>query len=43
MNRLSVGDPAPEFALPDHTGKLFRLSDLLRQQHVLLVFNLGFV
>lgn len=43
MHRLCVGDPAPDFSLPDHTGKLFKLSDLTRQQNILLVFNLGFV
>ena len=43
MNRLSVGDLAPDFALPDHTARLFKLSDLARQQNVLLVFNLGLI
>ena len=31
------GDPLPEFALPDHTGKMTRLSDL-RGQRVVLWF-----
>jgi peroxiredoxin len=43
MARLSVGDLAPDFALPNHEGVLFRLSEVYRAQHVLLVFNLGFV
>ncbi|MEI7846576.1 MAG: hypothetical protein WCK35_12300 [Chloroflexota bacterium] len=43
MNRLTVGDFAPEFALPDHNGVLFKLSDVNRTQNVLLVFNIGFV
>ena len=43
MDRLCVGDPAPDFALPDHRGELFRLSEINRLQNVLLVFNLGFV
>jgi hypothetical protein len=42
MNRLSVGDIAPDFSLPDHTGRLVRLSDVNQSQHVLLVFNIGF-
>jgi peroxiredoxin len=43
MNRLAVGDPAPDFALPDHQGLLVRLSDSYQTQNVLLVFNLGFI
>jgi len=43
MDRLCVGNPAPDFSLPDHRGKLFRLSEIVRSQNVLLVFNLGFV
>jgi len=42
MNRLSVGDPAPDFSLPDHLGILHTLSDRYRNQNVLLVFNIGF-
>jgi peroxiredoxin len=43
MKNLSVGDTAPEFSLPDHEGRLFSLARLLEVQHVLLVFNLGFI
>lgn len=43
MDRLTVGDAAPDFTLPDHEGTHFTLSDLYQTQHVLLVFNLGFV
>lgn len=43
MNRLVAGDLAPDFALPDHNGVMFRLSDAHRSQYVLLVFNLSFV
>jgi peroxiredoxin len=43
MNHLSTGDHAPDFTLPDHEGKLARLSDFCRTQNALLVFNLGFV
>ena len=43
INRLSAGDVAPDFTLPDHEGVQYRLSDIRRTQTVLLVFNLGFV
>lgn len=43
MDRLSVGDTAPDFALPDHEGVIFKLSDVYRLQNVLLVFNLGLI
>jgi peroxiredoxin len=43
MNRLSPGDIAPDFTLPNHQGALVTLSGVYRSQHVLLVFNLGFV
>jgi thioredoxin-dependent peroxiredoxin len=35
--RLEVGQPAPEFDLPDQDGKRRRLTDY-RGQHVLLFF-----
>jgi len=34
---LTVGDPAPEFTVSDHTGKTLRLSDL-RGKRVVLWF-----
>lgn len=43
MQRLLVGDIAPDFSLPDHKEKLHTLSDLYAHKNVLLVFNLGFV
>lgn len=43
MQRLSVGDTAPDFMLLDHNGVAFKLSDLYRSQNMVLVFNLGFV
>jgi hypothetical protein len=42
LKRLSIGDKAPDFSLPDHQGQLHRLSDLYRTRNVLLVFNIGF-
>lgn len=43
MTHLALHDPAPDFTLPDHQGRLVTLSDLYASQYVLLVFNLGFV
>jgi peroxiredoxin len=42
MSRLTIGNTAPDFTLPDHQGSLVKLSDLYRSQNVLLVFNIGF-
>lgn len=36
--RVAVGDRAPDFTLPDQTGKFVRLSDLLREHAVVLYF-----
>jgi peroxiredoxin len=43
MGRLTVGDVAPDFALPNHAGALVRLADVLQRRHALLLFNLGFI
>lgn len=43
MSRVSVGDFAPDFALPNHEGTLISLSDMLKKHNVLLLFNLGFI
>ena len=43
MQRLKVGDISPEFSLPDHHGVVYQLSEMVREQNVLLVFNFGFV
>ena len=37
MAMLNVGDVAPEFAVPDHTGKLVKLSEW-RGKNVVLWF-----
>ena len=42
MKKLVIGDSAPDFALPNQQGTIIRLSDIVQQQNVLLVFNLGF-
>ncbi|HEX5159474.1 MAG TPA: peroxiredoxin [Ktedonobacterales bacterium] len=36
--RVAIGDRAPDFMLPDQTGKSVRLSDLLSEQAVVLYF-----
>jgi peroxiredoxin len=36
--RLEVGDKAPDFRLPDHTGGYIRLSDYQGQKNVVLAF-----
>ncbi|MEM6253018.1 MAG: peroxiredoxin-like family protein [Cyanobacteria bacterium P01_D01_bin.156] len=38
---LTVGDVAPDFELPDATGKLVRLSELLQQGPVVINFYRG--
>ncbi len=42
MFKISLGTSAPDFTLPDYTGKPVRLSDF-RGRNVLLVFNRGFM
>jgi peroxiredoxin len=42
MPKVSQEIPAPDFELPDYTGKLIRLSDF-HGRYVLLVFNRGFM
>jgi peroxiredoxin len=43
MSRLSVGDIAPDFTLPNHEGILVSLSEVLKNHNALLLFNLGFI
>jgi peroxiredoxin len=43
MSRLSAGDVAPDFALPNYEGTLVRLSEVLKKHNALLLFNLGFI
>lgn len=42
MPRVSLNTPAPDFTLPDYTGKNVSLSDFKSQSNVLLVFNRTF-
>ena len=35
---INVGETAPDFALPDQTGKIIRLSDFRGKQSVVLAF-----
>ena len=35
---LKVGQPAPDFTLPDTTGKPFKLSDFKSKKNVVLAF-----
>jgi len=36
--QLKVGDTAPDFRLPDHTGGYVRLSDFRGKQNVVIAF-----
>lgn len=38
---LQVGDRAPDFSLPGHTGRVVRLGDYLGRRHVVLAFYIG--
>lgn len=42
MPRVSLNQPAPNFTLPEFSGKDFSLTDLRGQKNVLLVFNRTF-
>ncbi len=35
---LNIGDPAPDFDLPDHTGRCIRLGDFRGKNSVVLAF-----
>ena len=40
MATLKVGERAPDFALPDQSGRIVRLSDFRDKQAVVLAFYL---
>jgi peroxiredoxin len=42
MPRVSLNLTAPDFTLPDYTGKPVSLSDFRARKNVLLVFNRTF-
>jgi len=42
MPRVSLNQPAPDFSLPDFSGKPVRLTDFCGHKNVLLVFNRTF-
>lgn len=42
MEKLMVGDLAPDFTLPGADGTTIKLSDVYSKQNVILVFNIGF-
>jgi peroxiredoxin len=42
MPKVQIDTRAPDFELPRFDGGIARLSDLIRNQHVVLVFNRGF-
>jgi peroxiredoxin len=42
LKKLSIGDIAPDFSLPDHQGQIGQLSTITQDHNVLLVFNIGF-
>jgi cytochrome oxidase Cu insertion factor (SCO1/SenC/PrrC family) len=42
LNRVKVGQPAPDFALEDSDGKAITLSDLRGKKSVVLVFYRGY-
>jgi len=35
---LKIGDPAPDFSLPDHNGQTVKLSEFRGKQNVVLAF-----
>lgn len=39
---IEISASAPDFELPDFSGRPVRLSDYRGQRHVVLVFNRGF-
>ncbi len=43
MAKVQLNSPAPDFTLADFKGERVQLSNYKEKQHVLLVFNRGFV
>jgi peroxiredoxin len=42
MAKVEINTTAPDFALPDYSGKLIHLSDFQGKNNILLVFNRTF-
>jgi peroxiredoxin len=42
MDKLMVGDRAPDFALAGADGEMISLSEVYTRQNMILVFNIGF-
>ncbi|MBP7757487.1 MAG: redoxin domain-containing protein [Anaerolineaceae bacterium] len=42
MSRVSLNQNAPNFSLPDYTGRVVSLADFRGKKNVLLVFNRTF-
>jgi peroxiredoxin len=42
VERLTVGEEAPDFSLPDYQGVVHTLSHIISTKNALLVFNIGF-
>ena len=38
VTKVKIGDMAPDFTLPDHTGKQVKLSDFRGKKNVVLAF-----
>ena len=38
MSNVKIGEAAPDFTLPDHTGKTVKLSDFRGKKNVVLAF-----
>ena len=38
VTNVKIGDPAPDFTLPDHAGKQVKLSDFKGKKNVVLAF-----
>jgi len=43
LTKLKIGATAPDFTLPDHNVKSWRLAEGFQSQNALLVFYIGFV
>ncbi len=41
LDRIQIGDTAPDFRLTDHRGTLYQLSQYRGQEKVVLVFYRG--